>query len=250
MVKRAEKEHAIQFICGRLEDSGNYKIQKKDLSSILVSDLENGSNIELIIPNRSFIGAAKNYTNRVRSNRSNQIYTSPVLYKDGKEAFGRMCDTNKSWRTDRSFKRYTLQQINQMIHLRKIEKEIIGHFGRNLTYFQPKTERLEDSLISYDFEKVFLDRSHLKPGDPGYEYARNEYAKDYLLPTNKEIIGPAAEFRVTNFTGFLAHLVSAELAVNPSEVCRQELMEMARSAYSGMPGMDDQTAYDYFVDND
>ena len=48
-----------------------------------------------------------------------------------------------------------------------------------LEYFQPETERLEESVRIFEMGRVTLDYTHIKPGDPGYGFARNTVSIDY-----------------------------------------------------------------------
>ena len=78
MVSQKEKQQTTQFICDRLEDSGLYVVQRRELGHLLVkekNDVEKPKTIDVIIPN--FLGPVKNYTKAFRQNAINIIYTAP-----------------------------------------------------------------------------------------------------------------------------------------------------------------------------
>lgn len=193
MVSPKDKQRATQFICDRLEESGLYVVQQRTDRAVEVKEKPEAEEVP-----RTFKAVMANFFTGEKfeqgldHNRAQGIYVAPVLYKDGKTAFVRMVDRNKSWRTDKSLKLYTPQQINQMLHLRKIEKVILETFGSTLRYYQPETETLEESLRDFQMGAVQLDYSHIGPGDYGFGFVRDRDSIDYKLPENVEnITGPA-----------------------------------------------------------
>ena len=231
MVKRTEKERATQYICDSLEDSGLYTIMNKDHESVLVKrDNENETNIEVVIPN--FLGAARNYTQRINRNSREQKFTCPVLYKDRKTTFVRLVDNN-SWRTEESLKKYSSNEINRMIGLRKIEKYVMEHIGNNLTYYQPKSDRLSEKILEIYLNPVNLDYSHIDRNHRSFNFANNRVSTDYKLPQENGIIEPAAKF-INTRKHYIARLSSA--IVEPSrllniEHCQQELFERTKDCF-------------------
>lgn len=192
MPTKPEKQQCLQYLCNRLEDSGFYRIIDRTEQAILVKEkAEPGKRIRLLLPN--FGGTIPEFREAVHGSQDQNTYVCPVLYKDGKTAFVRMVDRNRSWRTDKSLKQYTPQEINQMLYLRGKEKVAMGLFGPDLYYYQPETEKLEESVRTFHLKQVNLDYSHLVPGDSGYGFAKDHGAIDYKLPeeTAPAITGPA-----------------------------------------------------------
>ena len=213
MVRKKEKIGTVQFICDRLEDSCQYNILRSNENGLLVAEkpeiAENPRNISVFVAN--FLGPIKEINGAFQRNRSRQVYSAPVFYKDGKTAFVRMVEKNKGWRTDKSLKRYTPQEVNQMLHLRGKEKAVMKLFGKKLTYYQPETERLDESLREFSLENVGLDYSHLKPWDPGYNFATNRTSIDYKLPQETATIEPAGRIHFADNDRLLrARLAPAE----------------------------------------
>lgn len=216
MASHQQKNQATQFICDRIEDSGQYLILNRNHREITArekSDLsEHPKLIDVVLANLfSFAEFKENY----QKQKVARAYTSPILYKDGKTAFCRMVEKNRSWRHDKSLKQYPLQQINQMISLRKIEKaaiELSATFPNphHLVYYQPTTERLEESLKEFSLEPVNLDYSHLSSGDYGYGFAHDRESIDYKISREEAILGPALRFVFPqrNFY-FIARIASA-----------------------------------------
>ena len=196
MVKADLKKRSITFITQRLEESGLYTILQQTDHSVKV--IENPRvrdiprHIEVVVPN--FMGPIIEYTKQCYRNRNQKTYTSPVLYKDGKSAFVRMVDRNRSWRTDKSLKKYSPLQINQMLHLRGIEKNITERFGKKLMYYQPGTDRLEESLREFELNPVELNYSHIDRDHSSYEFVENRESIDYKLPQEVKVIRSAARF--------------------------------------------------------
>ncbi len=74
----------------------------------------------------------------------------------------------------------------------------MGGFRDELHYYQPETSQLEESVRTFHLKPVDLDYSHLKPGDAGYDFAKDRESIHYKLPeeTAPAITG-AARFTYT-----------------------------------------------------
>ncbi len=194
MVVRKEKIQALEFLAGMLERSQKYIIGTVDEEHILATQ-NSGKGLSISVILANFQGTTKEYFSQVRQNAQQGHYTCPVLYKDGKTTFVRMVDTNLSWRTDRSLKQYAPQEVNSMLSLRKIEKEILEQQGdTTLSYYQPHQERLEETLRRIGLREVMLDYSHIGPGDQGYGFVEDRPSIDYKIPEQVSSSNDAAEF--------------------------------------------------------
>lgn len=196
MVSRTQKHRAVDYICERLEESGLYSIRRKDYRSASIVEKpearEQPRKIKVIIPN--FLDAIDSFDYLHRFCRERDIYLAPIFYKDGKTAFVRMVERNPSWRMDKSLKEYNGQEINQMLHLRGMEKAVMEHFGDEMTYYQPETIHLEESLRIFEWKNVHLDYSHISSDHQAYDFVKNRDSIDYKLPKETEVITGAAEF--------------------------------------------------------
>ncbi|MBT4446430.1 hypothetical protein HOA92_04650 [archaeon] len=165
MVSRPEKIQATKFICDLLEASGKYDIQRVDYRQITVNEKNHvrrePRKIQVIMAN--IVEKFSNYQKQLEFNKRRNFYTAPVLYKDGKTAFVRAAENNP-WRTGSTLKDYNKQQANQILGLRKVEKETLDLLGTTLTYYQPKSDRLPESIRLFDMGQVTFDYSHIRPG--------------------------------------------------------------------------------------
>ncbi len=196
MVSQREKKRAVQFICDLLENSDRYTILSRDERQLAAQEKkevrDSPRQINIVVPN--FLEGIADFTLQLRSNVSRGIYTAPVFYKDGKTAFVRMVDRNCSWRTNKSLKRYTPQQINQMLHLRGIEKAVMENYGKKVDYYQPATERLTESVRTFEMLPVELDYSHIPSWDERSDFVQDRESVDYKLPKEQGEITLAAGF--------------------------------------------------------
>ena len=117
-----------------------------------------------------------------------------IFYKDGETFFRRMVD-NSSWRTDKSLKKYTENEINQIISLTVQERYammgfneiLVNNFSpRDLTdkvlhYFQPQTKLFTQTVRKFRPYQVEFDYSHIKQGDAGYGFTREGISKTYFF---------------------------------------------------------------------
>lgn len=201
MVSRQQKEHATQYLCDRLEESGLYFISSRNAQGVVVQEKESPhpSCIEIAVAN--FYPSTDAFLQHAQTRRQEGVYLAPILYKDGKTAFVRMVERNRSWREDKSLKNYSPEQINQMLHLRKVEKELRERYQTYLTYYQPETERLPECFRTFALVKVELDYRHLREGDDGFGFAENHESIDYKLPVEKNRFNsPLIHLRQRPFT--------------------------------------------------
>ncbi len=200
MVSKQQKKQSLQcleYVCHRLEESGLYHIQKRNHLS--VDALEKAGEgeksprtIRVMIPN--FVKTIDLFEQGCQACREKGIYLAPVFYKDGETAFVRMVEKNPSWRSDKSLKRYSLQKINRMLHLRGREKAVAELFDSKLAYYQPETVGLAESLRTFELRPVEFDYSHIRYGDQAYGFAEDRPSIDYKLPEETESITGAAKF--------------------------------------------------------
>lgn len=129
-----------------------------------------------------------------RSNLRSYGQNVCVFYKDGKVFFRRMVENN-AWRSDKSLKKYSEKEINEIISLTIQERNALFDFnsrimenfsasslkGRKLAYYQPKTERLSEELINFEPGIVSLDYSHIEEGQQGYGFAKESDSKLYFF---------------------------------------------------------------------
>lgn len=133
----------------------------------------------LILQNSNWTQSATKKT--IRDMKINGIVPIQIFYKDG-ENFHVRLGSSGHYRSDKAFKMYTKEQIDKMVHLRQNEKIDLEMLGSSyLTYYQPETSRLSQSIISYKPKKVILDHSHVRDNS----FARGGLSVDYKILDDK-----------------------------------------------------------------
>ncbi len=91
--------------------------------------------------------------------RSNEALV-PLFYKDGKRFLQRL-GGEVVRKEERSLKRYTQVEAARFIKLSRLEQKALYSGNPVLNYYQPETERLEESIRVYHLEGVWFDYSHV-----------------------------------------------------------------------------------------
>lgn len=198
MATKEEKKNMREFIVARLEDSSRYSILNadKDREKVTVKQKESaeGSPVQIEILLHSRKMPIEEYKNVMSSNYQNGIYTANVFFKDGETFMVRLGSRGHFKGNERSLKNYSKEIRDKMIDLRELEKQAVEHSGKKiLVYYQPKTQRLEESLRGYKMDNVNLDYSHIKEEDRGFGFVRNSQSLDYKIANENFTIlsGPA-----------------------------------------------------------
>ena len=180
MVSAKQKEQMSGFITGLLENSGLYNILKHDNSYILAIEkpdiVENPKTIDVLAHN--YRRTKKELNDTLGHNNYHGISTAHIFYKDDKTFMVRL-GSRGNIKDERSLKRYSKEQRDAMIHLRDLEKEVLGISRGDLAYYQPETARLEEGIRRFEMVRVALDYTHIRRGDPGYGFVRDTVSKDY-----------------------------------------------------------------------
>ncbi|MFH0701031.1 MAG: hypothetical protein V2A62_01185 [Candidatus Woesearchaeota archaeon] len=245
MVSRKEKGRGLEFLAEMLARSQKYDFREQNYEHVLIREKEGEKPRAVSVILANYQGSVKDYYRLVKENAESGYYTCPVLYKDRSSVFVRMVDTNLSWRADKSLKRYSPQQINEMLSLRKIEKEILEQTsGAALPYYQPPQERLEESLRRITMNKVILDYSHIGPENQGYGFVHDRESIDYKLPEEIASGKDAAELEwVTSQQD--RRIVRIIPIVSPATAlaAKQAERELSRTAKDTFPGLNGEDAY-------
>ncbi len=247
MVTQQQKSQALDYIANLIEQTNIYQIKQATNRSLLAQEISfDKTKIAITIAN--FYTPINEFQEQYRENRRNGIFTAPLLYKDGKTSFVRLVD-NSTWRADQSLKKYSEQQINEMLHLRGIEKKVEQLFGQSLTYYQPPTDRLAQGLRTFTLHPVDLDYSHIPIADPRYDFVENRQAIDYKLPLDKGYLTPAAGFdynpndplKCAKLTA-MEPLTERDFGPSMADI-HAELHKLAQRAY---PDLDPDEAYEKY----
>ena len=180
MVKAEQKKRMAKFVAERLEDSGLYNIMQEDNSHILVEEKpeirEQPKTIDVLAHNYHRTKKGLNHT--LGYNNQHGISTAHIFYKDDNTFMVRL-GSRGNIKDERSLKLYSKEQIDAMIHLRDLEKEVLGISRGDLAYYQPETARLEEGIRIFEMVRVALNYTHIGRGDPGYGFVRDTVSKDY-----------------------------------------------------------------------
>ena len=181
MVDKLQKDKTIEFLCQQLEEAQKYQIKKKLDNQWGILFSEGRQNNVLVVAN--FMPTIETLLELSRKAYSRKTVFAPIFYKDGKSAFVRVVESNSSMRAEKSLKQYSSFEINQMLHLRGTEKKILEIMRNDkLFYYQPRTERLEESVRGFKMKQVILDYSHIGPEHRAYSFVETRPAIDYKLP--------------------------------------------------------------------
>lgn len=194
MASQQQKKQTLEYLADKLQQTALYSIHRSTNNrSLSVSESTSYSDqpkiIDIVIPN--FFNRVADFKEFLYQNRNRDIHTSPIFYKDGTTSFALLQDTPKFWEHDQTLKRYTADQKHSMLNLRDMERFILENFGKDVTYYQPQTSRLQESVRVFTLGDVHLDYSHIPPEDPKYSRVQNRVSLDYKLPVEKPTLGPA-----------------------------------------------------------
>ncbi len=173
MVSRAQKQRMRDFTAGLIEESG-YQVLQADESQILLTQdpekIENPKKMRLLLHSRKI--PASDLRRTLIHCRENDLLLSNIFYKDGSNFMVRMAGRGFRKGQEKSLKCYSQEDINKMVHLRALEKEVLelqedlvepeDIVSKTLVYFQPETARLEESLRGHHMKPVILDYEHVE----------------------------------------------------------------------------------------
>ncbi len=163
MVNKAQKKEMMDYVASNLEGAG-----------YPVISISATPNCILLKDKGLVLLADKNYT----ANAFSDIYSkakslSPqvavLFYKDGetffRSAFAGVDKTGIKSKTyklsDKGTLKHYIHNSGNIISLRPEELYVSRNLGKVLQYYQPTSDRLEQGIVSYKFEPVVLDQSHI-----------------------------------------------------------------------------------------
>ena len=188
MASVKQRKEAEKYIAAGIERSRRYNIQRVGEGHVLIQEkqelFDQPKTIDIVLAN--CVGKVRNFVDLHRQNAGNRIYTAPMLYNDGKTAFVRLLDNNEQYMHDQTLKRYTGNEKEEMLRLRKIEKSVMQYFGRVVQYFQPETETLPECLRKIRMDVVMLDYCHVDPESDAGRHVHNRASIDFKLPAELE----------------------------------------------------------------
>jgi len=178
VASRKAKQAMSDFVHYQLDSSGLYSLQQ-DIDHIMATPHAEGV-LSVYVALHSSRTPLKKQNQVVAQNRSNGIRTADVFYNND-VLYVRMMETEAS-RKDKSLKNYTLPEINRIVKLSGLEKQVMDQQGKRLVYYQPESAVFSESMRWFDMDPVILDYSHVRPDEQAYDFVETRPSVDYKLP--------------------------------------------------------------------
>lgn len=199
------------YVIGCMEESGKFRAVSTDGNGILISQVGKDDPAKMYIFTHANPMTIKNYNSKVNALINNEFYVSNVFDKgtDDQKGFMVRLDDSARKRGDKSLKRYNTQELNAMISLRGLEKEVLSLQRpiNALTYYQPETERLNESLRQYNMKNVELNYSHIRPDQRAFDFVENRTSLDYKIAEELESGNEFIDFRKPFEKSKIRHIV-------------------------------------------
>ncbi len=177
MATKQERQRMNGFILRRLEESGLYFVQGATLDDIVIKERndvrEHPFTYHLVMYN-SKRRTIQDVKDTYKHNVAQGVHTGFIVLKDGEVGFVPMAGRGHFKRKGKSLKNYDPRTVNHMIYAREIEKYVLSLFPaeyQRVTYYQPKTDQLAESVRIFWVGPVIVDYGHLTASSPGYRHA-------------------------------------------------------------------------------
>jgi hypothetical protein len=178
MVGQREKMEMRDYVVAELEGS-NPKvtpITKELVSGIRSSYVKLGSTglvllVDQVYPN----GSLQNIHEIAQKQNLDMGF---VFYKD-RETFFRSAAKNKHFKKEQglSLKNYSNEDLRKMLLFRPEEELVYDLRDRLVQYYQPESQRLPQGIVTFRFEPVVFDYSHILPEERVYHGITEESKK-------------------------------------------------------------------------
>lgn len=188
MANKQQKKQMLDFLVSKLEDE-NRKVLPQSITL-------HGNKIDYILTEEGLILLVNkkfgddNFNKVLNAIRNEFKNSGIVFYKDGKTFFRNAQEKYDFKRKySLSLKNYNSEQMNRMIIL--TPEEIIANNQKNLVqYYQPNSERLEEMLVTYKYNPVNFDYSHINSHEqfkPDDKSSKRLYIWNDKHETNKPL---------------------------------------------------------------
>ncbi len=161
MTSKKQRQEMLDYVYEKLKSSSdNVKPLKKEvLPGIETSFVLVGEKGIVVMVDQPYPQPSMD---RICSSASSQRPDAVfILLKDGITFFRNAAERNYFKKSKGlSLKGYTDQQMHQMILFRP-EEILLGSRRQVLQYYQPSSERLEQAIVSFRFQPVVFDYSHI-----------------------------------------------------------------------------------------
>ncbi len=206
IVTKAQRQEMSNYVANLLENSEKVKILYKFTDDIIVQSNETGKQCQIILHGKK--RKTEELTSIINRNIEYGKYTGNIFYKDNENFHVRLGFQAKK---RKSLKKYQDENKTpfKILHLRALEKLILEKQSRIkdmgnvltyvLTYFQPETDRLKQSLRLYEMQPVELDYNHIPETDQKFDYVENKESTDYKIAEHLTDITDGNEIELVDF---------------------------------------------------
>ena len=197
MASIPQQRQMLDYIVAKLESSAGriIPVTRKVVRNTNTNYLEVDDNGLVILVDKKYTGPG--FRALCRELAGGKTDVAVVFFKDGTTFFRNAMEANyfKS-EHDLSLKHYTPEQMRRMILLSP-EEIFIQDRGRDIQYYQPDSERLEEGIETFTFRPARFDYSHISSdrfipsnadskrlfiwGDRRHEPGDLELAGNYLI---------------------------------------------------------------------
>lgn len=184
MLKYAKQRFANTY------DSIDFKVSK-DFEGVnyLILKNESGKDIIFLIDKEITKDVFSAAYSKAKSKKNNHAINDIgfLFYKDGKTYFRTAAPTD-GYKTIKglSLKYYT-GRMNKMIKFRPEERLIFEKYRHTINYYQPESENLEEAIVSFEFDNVRADYSHL--GEKRFKPRNTDLKRNYIWTREYEEAG-------------------------------------------------------------
>lgn len=188
MVSKKDKQRMKDFVSQQILDTDRFDILGEYKKGLLISQKKEDAKTLFVYLHDSKT-PLHTYNAHVAQILKNHDFISNVFYKNDKDFMVRL-GSSGTGRSGKSLKLYSRDQINNMIHLRGLEKAVLNKQFNNdhLVYYQPETANLQEALREYNMGNVDLDYSHLDSDTYAGSYSQEGVSEDYKIA--QEILTP------------------------------------------------------------
>ena len=157
MTSKAKKKQMLEYIISRLEGSSE-KIEPAKFKNVGMNYIRIGENGVILLINKPY--GKESFKKIYTLAKSTKEKVVPIFYKDGETFFRDLISNSKFKQKRFSLKNYSNEEKQRMILFRP-EEILINEKQDFMQYYQPKSERLEECIVTYQFKPVKQDHSDI-----------------------------------------------------------------------------------------
>jgi len=217
MITPAEGRRATQFVGELLERSELYTIISTTPQEVQVKSKYYNQRYSVLLAN-TFPNVRELQTQQ-RARRRQEIYTCPILYKDGETAFRRLADCGSgNIRRNYGLWGYAPGDIQRLFLLTDIESYLLQ--DQQLWYYQPRSPKLPESLRRFKMHSV---HQQLPRG------MRQQVREEPTIGRPEELERIVTPISLTPRTNYEAQIVREIIRITAEDVASENLVTAVRA---------------------